>query len=153
MPEDLRVGSVFMSKCPQLFGLESEPYTSHWSVVKEPDGFAIERTIRAAGWNFFFIAEEVKAISFGGVGARSIQHGLHQILRKVSRQHYNSLELTGIVPKRFLGLPYSIVSAHPRHVQHNCYLDDAEARRLSQRLTYVHESEGYSQTALVANES
>jgi hypothetical protein len=48
----------------------------------------------------------------------------------VVAQHYNAVEVTGIVTKTFLGLPYSIISAHPRHVQKNCYLDNAEARRL-----------------------
>src|SRR5208283_2013524 len=43
---------------------------------------------------------------------------------------YNAVEVTGIVTKTFLGLPYAVVSAHPRHVQENCYLDGAEARRL-----------------------
>jgi len=50
--------------------------------------------------------------------------------REVVAQHYNAVEVTGIVTKTFLGLPYSIISAHPRHVQKNCYLDNAEARRL-----------------------
>jgi len=44
---------------PQLLGLESEPYSGRWSVVKAPDGFALDRKIRAAGWNFFFIASQV----------------------------------------------------------------------------------------------
>jgi hypothetical protein len=54
-----------------------------------------------------------------------------RILGEVNEQHFNGLEVTRIVSKRFLGLPYVSVSAHPRHVQQNCYLDGAEARRLS----------------------
>jgi hypothetical protein len=102
-------------------------------VVKALDGFALDRRIRAAGWNFFFIASEMKVICFGALGAKKIQHALNRILGKVSQQHFNSLEVTGIVAKRFLGLPYAIVSAHSRHVQQSCYLDRAEVRRSSQR--------------------
>jgi hypothetical protein len=152
MPQDVRVGTILMSEWPQLFGLESEPYSGHWSVVKALDGFAIERKIRAAGWNFFFIASEVKVMFFGAVGAKKIQHALHRILGKVAHQHFNGLEVAEIVPKRFLGMPYAIVSAHSRHVQKNCYLDDAEARRLSQRLAHVNGSDGYLENALVTNE-
>ena len=132
MPQEVQVGTILMSHWPPLFGLESESYSGHWSVVKALDGFALDRKIRAAGWNFFFIASEVKVMFLGSLGARKIEHALHRILGKVSRQHFNGLEVTGIVAKRFLGLPYTIVSAHSRHVQQSCYLEDAEARQSSE---------------------
>ena len=140
MPQEVQVGTILMSQWPPFLGLrseglESESYSGHWSVVKALDGFALDRKVRAAGWNFFFIASEVKVMFLGSLGAKKIQHALHRILGKVSRQHFNGLEVTGIVAKRFLGLPYAIVSAHSRHVQQSCYLDSAEARQSSQRDT------------------
>src|SRR5208282_1382462 len=95
MPQEVQVGTILISEWPQPFGLETELYSGRWSVAMGLDGFAVDRKIRAAGWNFFFIASEVK----------------------------------GIVTKTFLGLPYATLSAHPRHVQENCYLDGPEARR------------------------
>jgi len=133
MSQEVQVGTILMSEWPQLFGLESEPYSGNWSVVQAPDACSLDRKIRAAGWNFFFIASEVKVIVFGVLGAKKIQHALNRILGKVSWQHFNGLEVTGLVAKRFLGLPYGIVSAHSRHVQQNCYLDGVEVRRSSQR--------------------
>jgi hypothetical protein len=133
MPQEVQVGTVLMSEWPQLLRLESEPYSGNWSVVKALDGFTLDRKIRAAGWNFFFIAAEVKVVFFGALGAEKIRHALNRILGKVSQQHFNGLEVTGIVAKRFLGLPYAIVSAHSRHVQQSCYLDGAEVRRSSQQ--------------------
>jgi hypothetical protein len=152
MQQEIRVGTILMSEWPQLFGLESEPYSGRWSVVKALDGFAIDRKIRAAGWDFFFMASEVKVMFFGALGAKKIQRALNRILDKVGQQHFNGLEVTGIVSKRFLGLPYAIVSAHSRHVQQNCYLDSAEARRLSQRRADVHGSDDCRESALVAHE-
>jgi hypothetical protein len=133
MPQQVHVGSILILEWPRVFGLESEPYLGRWSVVKAVDGFALDRKIRAAGWNFFFIASEVKVRFFGAIGAKKIQHALNRILGKVSEQHFDGLEVTGIVAKRFLGLPYAIVSAHARHVQRSCYLDGTEVRRSSQR--------------------
>jgi len=69
---------------------------------------------------------------FCALGAKKIQNALKRILGKVKQQHFNSLEVTGIVAKRFLGVPYAVVSAHSRHVQQSCYLASAEARRRSQ---------------------
>ncbi len=133
MPPEVHLGTILMSEWPPLLGLESEPYSGHWRVIKALDGFALDRKIRAAGWNFFFIAAEVKVMFIGALGTNKIQHALHRILGKVKHQHFNGLEVTGIVAKRFLGLPYAIVSAHSRHLQQNCYLDGVEVRRSSQQ--------------------
>ena len=138
MPQEVQVGTILMSQWPPFLGLRSEglgseSYSGDWSVVKALDGFALDRKIRAAGWNFFFIASEIKVMFFGSLGAKKIQHALHRILGKVSRHHFNGLEVTGIVAKRFLGLSYTVVSAHSRHVQQSCYLDRAEVRQSSQQ--------------------
>jgi hypothetical protein len=69
----------------------------------------------------------------GALAAKKIRDALKRILVKVRHQNFNSLEVTGIVAKRFLGMPYAIVSAHARHIQQSCYLDSAQARWTSQR--------------------
>ena len=138
MPPAVQVGTILLENwppMPQLLGLESEPYSGKWSLVKALDGFTLERKIHASGWNFFFMAAEVKAMFFGALGAKKIEHALKRILGKVKQQHFNGLEVTGIVAKRFLGVPYAIVSAHSRHVQQRCYLDSDQTRRTSQHDT------------------
>lgn len=137
MPQEVQVGTVLTWEWPRSlglkFGMECKPYSGQWSLVKGLDGAALERKIRAAGWNFFFVASEVRVMFFGGIGATKIQHALDRILSKVSEQHFNGMEVTGIVAKRFLGVSCSVVSAHSRHVQRTCHLDNAEVRRVSQR--------------------
>src|SRR3989449_2147619 len=136
MTAEVQVGTVLIEERPaltQVLGLESEPYSGTWSVVKALNGYALDRKIHAAGWNFFFMAAEVKVMFFGALGTKKIQNALKRILAKVRHQNFNSLEVTGIVAKRFLGVPYATVSAHSRHIQQSCCLDGAEARRTSQR--------------------
>src|SRR5271157_6557444 len=135
MPQEVQVGTILMKEWPlmtQLLGLESEPWSGDWRVVKGLDGFALDRKIHAAGWNFFFMAAEVKVMFFGALGTKKIQNALKRILRKVQPRHFNGLEITEIVARRFLGVPYVTVSAHSRHMQQSCYLDSAEARETSQ---------------------
>src|SRR6266436_2829068 len=125
MPPTVQVGTILMKEWPrmtQLLGLESEPYAGNWSTVKVLDGFALDRKIHAAGWNFFFMAAEVKVMFFGALRAKKILNALHRILEKVKGQDFNCLEVTGIVAKRFLGVPYTTVSAHSRHIQQSCQL-------------------------------
>jgi hypothetical protein len=135
MSTAVQVGTILMKEWPgmaQLVQLESEPYSGNWSLVKTLDGVSLDRKIRAAGWNFFFMAAEVKVMFFGVVGTTKIQKALQKILAKVKQQHFNGLEVTGIVASHFLGVPYVTVSAHSRHMQQGCYLDRSEARQASQ---------------------
>jgi hypothetical protein len=134
MPSTVQVGTILIREwpgMPQLAGFETEPRFGEWSMVKTPDAFPLDRKIHAAGWNFFFIATEVKAMFFGSPGAATIQSALKRILAKVKPQHFNGLEVTEIVTRRFLGVPYVTVSAHSRHMQQSCSLDSAEARQTS----------------------
>jgi hypothetical protein len=136
VPPVIQVGAILIDDWPlmiKLRALETEPFSGNWSLVKALDGLALDRKIRASGWNFFFMAAEVKAMSLGALGAKKIQNALKRILKEVKQQHFNSLEVTAIVAKRFLGVPYAIVSAHSRHVQESCYLENAKVRGTSQR--------------------
>ena len=131
----VQVGSILMKQWPgitQLLGLESEPCSGEWSLLKVLDSFTLDRKIHAAGWNFFFMAAEVKVMFLGSLGASKIHKALKRILEKVKPQQFNGLQVTEIVARRFLGVPYVTVSAHSRHMQQSCYLETAEVRQTSQ---------------------
>lgn len=132
MPPPVEVGAILMEGWPAMakqFEIGSEPYSGQWGVVKAGDGFDLDRKIHAAGWNFFFMAAEVNVMFWGARRTDKIQNALTRIMGKVRGQDFNCLEVTAIVAKRFLGLPYTTVSAHSRHIQQSCYLDSAETRR------------------------
>lgn len=144
MAQTVRVGSILVKESvlmPELPGLKIEDlkiqrYSGDWNVVGTLDGFALDRKIRGAGWNFFFMAAETKAMFFGAVGDKKIHNALHQIIGKVRRQPFNALEVTGIVRKRFLGVPYTLVSAHSRHIQQSCNSNEEKGRWMSQIATW-----------------
>ena len=136
MAQTVQAGTILMRDWPgmtTLLGLESETCSCGWSLLKVLDSFTLDRKIHAAGWNFFFMAPEVKAMFFGSLGAAKIQNALKRILKKVKEQHFNGLEVTEIVSRRFLGVPYVTVLAHSRHMQKSCFLDTPEVRQTNQR--------------------
>jgi hypothetical protein len=99
MPQTVQVGTILVKESPlmpELPGLEIQPYSGNWNLVRTLDGFALDRKIRGAGWNFFFMAAEVKAMFFGAVREKKIQNALHRVFEKVRRQPYNALEVTGM---------------------------------------------------------
>jgi hypothetical protein len=135
MPPAIQVGAILIdeaSRITKLLDCESEVYSGSWRLVNGQPGFSLDRKIRASGWNFFFMATEVKAMIFGALGTNKMQNAVQRILEKVKGQYFNGLEVTGIVERRFLGVPYAVVSAHPRHVQQSCHLDSPEVRRAFQ---------------------
>lgn len=134
MAQNLTVGTILIKDwpgMPQLIGLETELCFGEWNAVKGLDPFALDRKIRAAGWNLFFMAGEIKAMFFGSLTAAKVQSALNRILAKVTPQHFNGLEVTAIVARHFLGVPYVTVSAHSRHMQHSCNLESVEVRQTS----------------------
>jgi hypothetical protein len=136
MPPTVQMGTILMREWPgmtQLLGLESEPCSGEWSLLKILDRFTLDRKIHAAGWNFFFMAAEVRVMFFGSIGAEKIQNALKRILEKVNLEQFNGLEVTQLVARRFLGVPYVTVSAHSRHMQQSCYLDSVAERQTFQR--------------------
>jgi hypothetical protein len=135
MTQEVQIGTILIRDNPaaaQAVGFQSEPYSATWGLVKALDGLALDRKIHAAGWSFFFMAAEVKVTFFGVVGAKNMQNAMKRMLEKLKPTNFNCLEVTGIVAKRFLGVPYTVVSAHSRHIQESCYLDGDDERRASQ---------------------
>src|SRR5438045_9486074 len=116
----VRVDTILIKDWPgmnKLVGLESEPYSGEWTLLRALDVCALDRQIHAAGWNFFFMATEVKVMFFGSLGAAKVQNALKRILKKVKPQHFNGLEVTAIVTRHLLGIPSVTVSAHSLHMQ------------------------------------
>ena len=136
MSQEIQVGTVLIddrASIAQALGIDSEGYVGTWSVVGAGNGFALDLKIHAAGWNFFFMAGEVKAMFFGAVRAKNIRKALKRILSKTSDQNFNCLEVTGITAKHFLGVPYTSISANCRHIQQSCRLDDIQQRRTDRK--------------------
>ena len=136
MQQTIQAGTILIEDRPLIadyLAIESKPYAANWSVVEGADGFALDRKIHAAGWNFFFFAGEVRAIFFGAADAKNIRGVLKRMLAKVSEQNFNCLEVTAIASKRFVAVPYTVVSGHRRHIQQGWGLDGAEHRRTEQK--------------------
>jgi hypothetical protein len=130
MTPTIQVGTILIEDRPlvtRILDLESESYSAKWGVLK-----VFDQKIRSVGWNYSFMAEEVKATVFGSLAAKSIQKALKRIFLKVRKQDFNCLEVTKMIENRFLGLPYITVCTNPRHIQQDCLPDLAQERRMAQ---------------------
>jgi hypothetical protein len=135
MTFNIRIGTILMQDRPlmsQRLGLQPDSYSGRWSVIRALNGFSLDRKVRAAGWNSFFMAGTITASAFGSIKEGSVRTALQRIFSKVRAEDFNCLEVTGIVARRFLGVPYVTVSAHSRHLQQGSFLDNPRARKAGQ---------------------
>ena len=102
---------------PVTLSIESEAFVPGWRVVKNLDRQALTREVEGANWNFFYLAGEMTATVFGREGPGALRRAVKCVLAKQEGQKFNSLEITKIVSKRLLGIPFMSVAAHSRHFQ------------------------------------
>src|SRR5712691_4793921 len=115
-----RTGTVFIredTRLPATLSIESEAFLPGWRVVKNLDRQALTREVEGANWNFFYLAGEMRATVFGREGLGALRKAVKCVLAKQEGQKFNSVEITKIVSKRFLGIPFMSVTAHSRHIQ------------------------------------
>lgn len=120
MPQEIRLGSILIKENLSLPGgvkVDSEAYAPGWKLVSNLDGYGLARAIVKAHWNFFYLAVEIKAIAFGRESQATLRKVLKRIAAKPEGQPYNSLEITGVAAKRFLGISFVKVAANFRHIQ------------------------------------
>ncbi len=107
---------------PETMKLETEPYAYGWRLVKNFDLKAFNQFINQAGWNFFYIAGAIETSAFGSDEKKTTRKAIKQVIAKLKSKNFNCLEITQIMSRRSLGMPYVSVSAHSRHVQKSIVL-------------------------------
>ena len=125
MADKIKVGAILIEDgalLPESLWLESEQCLNGWRRVKNLDGYGLDRRVREAGWTFFSLAGEIKASVFGFDLDKTMHRAITQLLANLKSDKLNCLEITQVVWKRFLGLPYVSVSAHSRHIQKSMVL-------------------------------
>ena len=102
---------------PANLPIESEAFLPGWKVVKNLDRSTLARNIEGANWNFFYLAGEIRTTVLGRDRPGTLRRAVRRVLAKQEGQKFNSLEITRVVSKRFLGIPFMSVTAHSRHIQ------------------------------------
>ncbi len=131
MSGTIKPGTIMMKAgtiIPQSLRVETEPYSHGWEIIKNSDADAVDRDIRRADWNFFFLAGNMQATALGCWGERTIRRAIERVLAKAKPSKLNCLEITQVSAKQFLGFPYVHVSAHSRHIQKSPFLQELAER-------------------------
>ncbi len=140
MQDAIKSGSILVKEgtlFPEGLQLESAAYSPGWRSVQGLDGNALDRKTHDAGWTFFYLAGETRATVLGHEGQETVHRAINRILADLKSERFNSLEVTRVAFKHFLGVPYATVSFHKRNMQEGMFLlggDDSRAWR-DERIT------------------
>jgi hypothetical protein len=102
---------------PAGLTVESESFLPGWKAVKNLDGYGLARKMEDAKWNYFYLAGVTRTMVLGHEGPETMRRAVRSALAKLDRLKFNSLEITNVVSKRFLGIPFTSVAIHSRHIQ------------------------------------
>ena len=103
---------------PKCFELEDGVYPFAWMAVKHSlNSYELEQELVAGGWTFFSMANEVRATAVGFDRAKLINSSLKRLIAEVKHQRCNCLEIEEVATHSFLGVPYIVITGHPRHIQ------------------------------------
>ena len=105
------------TRLPANLSIESETFLPGWRVVKSLDRSTLARNIEGVNWNFFYLAGEIRAAVLGRNQPGTLRRAVRRVLAKQEGQKFNSLEISNVVSKRFLGIPFINITAHSRHIQ------------------------------------
>jgi hypothetical protein len=119
MRDLITVGDILVQQgidVPRCLLLPTEINLNGWAAINGTRS-TFEKTIDEEGWTFFFMAGEIKATVFGFDKQTALRAALRRLITDVKSQHCNSIEITAVVGKSFLRIPYVSVSARARHLQ------------------------------------
>src|ERR1700732_1934133 len=97
MPETIKAGTILIKEgalLPEVLRLESESCVPGWRLIKDLDGYGLDREIQKAGWTFFCQAAEIKEAVFGIDGQKMVRRAIERILKIPKAEKFNSLEIT-----------------------------------------------------------
>ena len=106
---------------PPGLAVESEAFLPGWRAIRNLDRYALGRKIEQAKWYFFFLVGEIRTTVLGRDRSTTLRRAVKRVLAKQPKR-FNCLEITEVVSKRFLGIPFLSVAAYTRHIQQDICL-------------------------------
>jgi hypothetical protein len=114
---------------PATLRFEGQPYSDGWRLLNRLKSNDIDLRARHCGWNFIFLAEGMRRAVFGFGRTWSLRRAVNKVLVDARRNAFNSVEVTEITARRFLGMHWVSVGAHSRSLQKSHQIKAFAARR------------------------
>ena len=128
MTNNIGTGALFIkdkAAMPESLAMTTEQYAAGWSKVIGCTAAQLGKEIENAGWTFFYMAGDIRKYGFGFEDRTRTDRAVSHLIGEVERQHCNCLEITEMRRRSILGIPYTSVVAHARHIQRSRNFHDS----------------------------
>ena len=102
---------------PPTLRFAGQPYSDGWRLLNSLKSNDIDLRARDCGWNFMFLAERMRCTVIGFGRTWSLRKAMNKLLAIAREDAFNSVEVTEISTRRFLGMHWVSVGAHSRSLQ------------------------------------
>lgn len=102
---------------PESITFESRPCLKGWIIVQGLSASGLDRKLNEVGWNLIYLGTEISASAWGQDEAKAALKAVRRLLKRKDANHFNSLHITEIYVRRWLGVPRVRVVAHWRQMQ------------------------------------
>jgi hypothetical protein len=128
----MKIGEMFLrdgAVLPKAVSLETTSYAQGWRTLDGHDNFTLDRKLRTVGWGLLFMAGEIRSIKVGPHNNGTTRRTVESVLSKIRAQNFNCASLSSISDRRFLGIPYTVVSGYAYNLQHGSQLESLAQRQ------------------------
>ena len=108
-------------RLPGDLELVTEEFGEGWSFVQSGDTHWLDKEIRARGWHFIWIAEELLRSGVGKTAQEAIASTLKVALRRVSGR-FNAAQVGHFEVSKYPGFFLAKVKVHPYQIQQSATL-------------------------------
>jgi hypothetical protein len=127
MTDNIRVGTMLLAEgtpLPASLLVGAEPYyATGWSCIQSSSA-PLGQALESAGWTFFCRAGPIHTTGFGFDEQSRTDRAVAHAIEAVKREQGNCLEITQMRQRSFLGLRYTSLVAHARHIQRSRSVQD-----------------------------
>src|SRR5579872_4283598 len=113
-------GTILMredTRLPASVRLSRRPTWNGWIAIKSLDPRGLEMQLKDVGWTFRFIAGSVRKGAFGFDSETRLDRAMTRAIKVAQADDCNCVEFDQMTDTSILGVPYTSVSVHSRHIQ------------------------------------
>jgi hypothetical protein len=107
------------AELPPDLPMENAAFLPGWRVVRNFDNYALRQKMRETNWRFLQLRGSKETRVVGRARQEILRRGVAQTLTDLKDRKFNSLEITVLGSKRFLGMIFLNIAVNLRHFQCN----------------------------------
>jgi hypothetical protein len=120
MPDTMRAGAMLIkdgTHTPESVVVTTDQYSAGWSSITKSSSTRLGLELETAGWTFFYMAGQIRTTGFGLNDQSRTSRAMDRVIAVVKLRKCNCLEIVQVQRGSFLGLSYTRIIAHARHIQ------------------------------------